>query len=327
MPRPTNAIARRLPRIVLPAALLSLTACGTMNATPQTTELAAQKQGASGKAVNLIKDGSFEAATPVWSASTPGVLCKVSTCQDGKAKKGTGWARLGSSDLTSETLSQSLTLPRGRARFEFYLWDAATGAGTLELLVDGKAVFSYATSDGTVGAGGDEGKEGPEDETEDGDDYGGKGGRDRLVTARSVGESENETEGDYTAGYEKVKLELSDFADDKPYTLTFRLTDVAGGSARVSLDEVALEVKPLKDLLPVISQELSALKLPSTVSKPLAQRLDKAAAALARKDLKTTSKEMKAFAKEVHGQRGKKIKTAAADSLEREALEVAEIAG
>ena len=95
--------------------------------------------------------------------------------------------------------------------------------------------------------------------------------------------------------------------------------------AGLSVDNAALTVKLLKNLVPEISQDVSALKLHKSVSKPLVTKLDKAAAALARRDAKTAIKELKAFAKEVRGHRGKKIKAPAADDLVEEAKEVIEV--
>ena len=70
---------------------------------------------------------------------------------------------------------------------------------------------------------------------------------------------------------------------------------------------------------------MSALKLHKSVSRPLVTKLDKAATALARNRAKDAIKELKAFAKEVRGHRGKKIKAPAADDLIEEAQEVIEV--
>ena len=49
--------------------------------------------------------------------------------------------------------------------------------------------------------------------------------------------------------------------------------------AGLSVDNAALTVKLLENLVPEIAQDVSALKLAKTVSKPLVTELDKATAA------------------------------------------------
>ena len=330
--RRASTFNRNLRRAVLPAALLSLTACSTMDAAPNGIEpevqLTAQKQNkgqARGKPVNVVRDGGFEgaAAPSAWSSS---VLAGVRV-EGAGAHKGVAWALLGASDASVETLTQELTIPKGRARLEFYLYDAATGEGTFEALVDGQPLFAY-----TSAAAADQSEVEEDDELADGDEQENEDGSSdhQLSTgshaASNVEDDDNAEDDDFTAGYEKVKFDVSGFADDGVHTITFRLTDSGTGLASLSLDEVALEVKLLKELVAPIVQQVNALRLPQAVSKPLITKLDKAASALDRAKTKDAIKELKAFVKEVRGQRGKKLQPAAADSLILSAQEVIELA-
>ena len=301
---------------VLPAVLLSLTACGGLEAAPTAPDLAPTKVESKGKGkpVNVLKEGSFEYGTTAWTADPASVLMLQGGCAEASPHKGMGWARFGASEALAETLSQTVTIPKGRARLEFYLYDAALGDATLEALVDGQVLFSYTGATAPIVNRPDE------DETEDDGD---EDDSPRLTTASF--DDEDEGEDDFTEGYEKVKFDVSGFADGGQHTVSFRVTDGASGTASLSVDEAALTVKLLKNLVPEIAQDVSALKLAKTVSTPLVTRLDKVAAALARKDAKTAIKELKAFAKEVRGHRGKKIKAPAADDLTQEAQEVIEV--
>lgn len=314
MARSASVIRRHLRLSVLPLALVSLTACGTMDAAPTATELALTKQGGKGKPVNVLKDGGFEPGSAAWTADPSSVLCDAA-CPVGEPHKGLGWAQFGASAGVTETLSQTVTLPKGRARLEFRLHDEALGDALLEALVDGQVMFSYtAVSKPVVGENDYDDEDEDEDELES----------QEFSTASFDDEDENEDE-DFTEGYEKVKFDVSDFADGGQHTVTFRVSVGAESVAGLSVDDAALTVKLLKNLVPEISQDVSALKLPKTVSKPLTTKLDKAAAALARNKTKDAIKELKAFAKEVRGHRGKKIKAPAADALVTEAQEVIEV--
>ena len=314
MARSASVIRRHLRLSVLPLALVSLTACGTMDAAPTALDLTKQEGKGRGKPVNVLKDGGFEPGSAAWTADPANLLCDAA-CPVGEPHKGLGWAQFGASAGATETLSQTLTIPKGRARLEFRLYDEALGDALLEALVDGQVMFSYtAVSEPVV----DEPDYDDEDEDEDEDES------HKLSTASFDDEDENEDE-DFTEGYEKVKFDVSAFADGGPHTVTLRVSVGADSVAGLSVDDAALEVKLLKNLVPEISQDVSALKLPKAVSKPLVTKLDKAAAALARKDAKAAVKELKAFAKEVRGHRGKKIKAPAADDLIEEAQEVIEV--
>ena len=316
--RSASVMNRTLRFGVLPAVLLSLTACGTMDAAPTAPDLTPAKVESKGKGkpVNVLKEGSFEYGTTAWTADPASVLMLQGGCAEASPHKGMGWARFGASEASAETLSQTVTIPKGRARLEFYLYDAALGDATLEALVDGQVLFSYTGATAPVVSEPDEDDLDDEDDGDEDDAY-------RLVTASFDDEDENEDE--FTEGYEKVKFDVSGFADGGPHTVSFRVTDGASGAASLSVDDAALTVKLLKNLVPEISQDVSALKLHKSVSKPLVTKLDKAAAALARRDAKTAIKELKAFAKEVRGHRGKKIKAPAADDLVEEAKEVIEV--
>lgn len=99
--------------------------------------------------VEAVKDGSFEAGTanPFWTA-TPGILCTVSQCGDGagtaEPEDGDVWAWFGGTDgATSETLEQTVRLPRGDAELEFALWAGATSASAFSFTVslDDRVVY------------------------------------------------------------------------------------------------------------------------------------------------------------------------------------------
>lgn len=317
--RPASAIDRTLRFGVLPAVLLSLTACGNLGAAPTAPDVAPAKVESKGKGkpVNVLKEGGFEYGTTAWTADPASVLMLQGGCAEAAPRKGMGWARFGASEAAAETLSQTVTIPKGRARLEFYLYDAALGDATLEALVDGQVLFSYTGATAPVV------EEPDEDELEDDGDED-ESGSYKLATASSDDEDDSDDE-DFTEGYEKVKFDVSGFADGGQHTVTFRVTDGASGTASLSVDDAALTVKLLKNLVPEISQDVSALRLPKAVSKPLVTKLDKAAAALARRDAKAAIKELKAFAKEVRGHRGKKIKAPVADGLVEEAQEVIEV--
>lgn len=84
--------------------------------------------------VEVVVDGSFEAGTdnPYWSA-TPGTLCTIQTCGDGAGtagpEDGLVWAWFGGSEgAMTQTLEQTVALPRGDAELEFELWAGALGA-------------------------------------------------------------------------------------------------------------------------------------------------------------------------------------------------------
>lgn len=315
MARSASVIRRHLRLSVLPLALVSLTACGTMDAAPTASDLAPTKQGGRGKPVNVLKDGGFEPGSAAWTADPASVLCDAA-CPVGRPHKGLGWAQFGASAGATETLSQTVTLPKGRAHLEFRLHDEALGDALLEALVDGQVMFSYTAVNAPV-------TDDQDDVEDEGDDELGDDSR-RFSAASFDDEDESEDE-DFTEGYEKVKFDVSRFADGGAHTVSFRVSVGAESVAGLSVDDAALEVKLLKNLVPEMTQDVSALKLPKAVSKPLTTKLDKAAAALARRDAKAAIKELKAFAKEVRGHRGKKIKAPAADDLIEEAQEVIEV--
>lgn len=314
-PRRESAFNRYLRLAVLPAALLSLTACGVMNTTPTGPELTPTKQEAKGKGhgkpVNVLKNGGFEPGVMAWTADPLSVLC-TSSCPVGKPHKGLGWAQFGASEGATETLSQTVTIPKGRARLEFRLHDEALGDALFEALVDDQVMFSYTAVSAPV-----------VDEDEPGEDELGDDSS-RLSTAGFDDEAESE-DANFTEGYEKVKFDVSAFADGGAHTVSFRVAVGPEGVAGLSIDDAVLEIKLLKILVPEMIRDLNALKLPKAVSKPLTVKLDKAAAALARNKAKDAIKELKAFAKEVGSHRGKKIKAPAANDLIEEANEVIEV--
>ena len=146
MARSASVIRRHLRLSVLPLALVSLTACGTMDAAPTATDLAPTKQAGKGKGhgkpVNVLKDGGFEPGSVAWTADPANLLCDAA-CLVGEPHKGLGWAQFGASEGATETLSQTVSIPQGRERLEFRLHDEALGDALLEALVDGQVMFSY----------------------------------------------------------------------------------------------------------------------------------------------------------------------------------------
>lgn len=103
--------------------------------------------------VETVVDGSFEAGTdnPYWSF-TPETLCTTLTCGDGAGtagpEDGAVWAWFGGSaaDVT-QTLEQTITLPRGDAELEFELWAGAVSASTFtfEVSLDDRVVYTLSS--------------------------------------------------------------------------------------------------------------------------------------------------------------------------------------
>ncbi len=104
--------------------------------------------------VEVVVDGSFEAGTdnPYWSA-TPGTLCTTQTCGDGAGtagpEDGVVWAWFGGSEeATTQTLEQTVALPRGDAELEFKLWAGALGASfTFTVSLDDRVVYTLTPDD------------------------------------------------------------------------------------------------------------------------------------------------------------------------------------
>lgn len=288
-----------------------------MGAAPTGPDLAPTKHESKGrgKPVNVLKDGGFEPGTQAWAADPLSLLC-ASSCPVGEPHKGSGWAQFGASAGATETLSQTVTIPKGRARLEFRLHDEALGDALLEALVDGQVMFSYTAVSAPTTDDGDDLEDEGDDEL--GDDS-------RGFSATSFDDDSESGDENFTEGYEKVKFDVSEFADGGAHTVSFRVSVGSESVAGLSVDDAALEVTLLKTLIPEMTQDVSALKLPKAVSKSLTTKLDKATAALARNKAKDAIKELKAFAKEVRGHRGKKIKAPAADDLIEEAHEVIEV--
>jgi uncharacterized repeat protein (TIGR01451 family) len=100
-----------------------------------------------------VRDGGFEnQIQPQWvQSSTNGVvLCTLSLCGTGGGtagpNNGNAWGRFGgaATNIQVRALAQSLTIPRGKATLQFYLWlGAHSGNGTdyLRVLIDGAQVF------------------------------------------------------------------------------------------------------------------------------------------------------------------------------------------
>ena len=81
MPRSASVLRRTLRFAALPAALLSLTACGALEtapAAPANPTVLKGKGGARGKPVNVLKDGGFEPGANAWTADPASLLCAAS---------------------------------------------------------------------------------------------------------------------------------------------------------------------------------------------------------------------------------------------------------
>lgn len=238
--------------------------------------------------VEAITDGGLEAGidNPNWT--TPGTLCTVDVCGDGAGtaspKSGEVWAWFGGSEeAMTETLEQTVTLPRGDAELEFELWAGATSTSAFSLTVslDDEVVYTLASDD---------------------------------------------LDDDFTEGYDDVEVDLSDYTDDKAHALRFTFTKDSLGDTNLSLDEVSLEVEELEHAVQDITDEVKALPLKPTVEKPLVAKLNGATRAFERNRDKAGINELKAFTQQVKAQRGKKIKTADANSLIASAQELIKIA-
>lgn len=105
--------------------------------------------------VEVVVDGSFEAGTdnPYWSA-TPGTLCTTQICGNGAGtagpEDGLVWAWFGgSAEAMTQTLEQTITLPRGDAELEFELWAGAVSASTFtfESRLDDRVVYTLTSDD------------------------------------------------------------------------------------------------------------------------------------------------------------------------------------
>jgi hypothetical protein len=105
--------------------------------------------------VEAIVDGGFEAGVenPNWTA-TPGLLCTVAVCGDGAGtagpEEGEVWAWFGgTADAVTETLEQTVTLPRGDAELEFELWAGATSTSvfSFEVSLDDTVIYTLTSDD------------------------------------------------------------------------------------------------------------------------------------------------------------------------------------
>lgn len=106
-------------------------------------------------AIEVVTDGGFEAGieNPYWTA-TPELLCTVAVCGDGMGtaapEDGEVWAWFGgSSDALTQTLAQTVMLPRGDAELEFELWAGAVSASTFtfEVHLDNRVVYTLTSED------------------------------------------------------------------------------------------------------------------------------------------------------------------------------------
>ena len=144
-----------------PLTLLLLAACGGADAPTHDVSKQARasanpaQTSADDKKKGGVVDGSFEAGTdnPYWSA-TPGTLCTTQVCGDGAGtagpEDGLVWAWFGgSAEAVTQTLEQTVTLPRGSAELGFELWAGAVSASTFtfEVRLDDGVVYTLTAND------------------------------------------------------------------------------------------------------------------------------------------------------------------------------------
>jgi hypothetical protein len=264
--------------------------------------------------VEVITDGGFEAGidNPNWTA-TPGLLCTVAVCGDGAGtagpEEGEVWAWFGgTADAVTETLEQTVTLPRGKAELEFQLWAGAVSTSTfsLQVTLDDTEIFTFSSDDLNR----EDGEE--EDET--------------TLADLSMGDEDGE---DYTGGYEDVELDLSDYTDDKAHTLRFTFSKDDLGDTNLSLDEVSLEVELLEDATQDIVDMVELLPLKIGLERALIAKLNGATKAFERNKDKVGINNLRAFSNQVKAlSKGKKpkIPTADANTLIASAQELIAIA-
>jgi hypothetical protein len=154
-----------------PAATATKTAtkpAATATKTPTKPAATATKTATPGAAVNLLKDPGFELypnninwGQTSTNSDTP--LCNITDCGSfgtAKPRSGKAWAWFGGVTAPSEvaTLSQSVVIPKGTAKLDFYFWVGSAGAGSdardvFTVTVDGKTVWSAnATQKATYNA-------------------------------------------------------------------------------------------------------------------------------------------------------------------------------
>lgn len=321
--------------------LMLLTACGGVDNAAPTRDVSKQNlraQGGSVQAlseheeaeeegddededdVEAIVDGGFEAGVenPNWTA-TPGLLCTVAVCGDGAGtagpEDGEVWAWFGGTpDGVTQTLEQTVTLPRGEAELEFELWAGAVSASTFsfQVTLDGAEIFSYGSADISQ----DDEESGEEDEEEN----------ETTLASLSLAE---ENDKDYTGGYEDVELDLSDYTDDKAHVLRFTFTKDGLGDTNLSLDEVSLEVEALEDVTQDIVDMVVALPLKAGLERALVAKLNGATKAFERNKDKAGINNLRAFTNQVKAQskgKRKNIQTADATLLITSAQELIKIA-
>ncbi len=205
----------------------------------------------------------------------------------------------GSQEAVTETLEQTVTLPRGEAELEFELWAGATSASTFsfQVTLDDTKIFEFTSADIN--------READEDGEEESDT--------ELSATSSSDEDENDK--DYTGGYEDVELDLSDYTDDKTHILRFTFTKDGLGDTNLSLDEVSLEVEALEDATQDIVDMVVLLPLKAGLERALVVKLNGATKAFERNKDKVGINNLKAFTNQVKAlSKGKKPKIPAADA-------------
>jgi len=120
------------------------------------TSLTMQNYSVASAPANLLQDPGFEAYTPnpYWAETSTNFgtpLCSVADCgisATAAPQRGSSWASLGgiTSNETS-SISQTVIIPAGAARLEFYLWIGKADAGSdaadiFTAKIDGAPVFS-----------------------------------------------------------------------------------------------------------------------------------------------------------------------------------------
>ncbi len=257
--------------------------------------------------VEAVVGGGFEAGieNSNWTA-TPGLLCTVTVCGDGAGtagpEEGEVWAWFGgSAEASTQTLEQTVTLPRGDAELEFELWAGATSASTFsfQVTLDDTKIFEFTSADIN--------READEESDEDGEEE-----SDTVLSATS---SDDEDDKDYIGGYEDVELDLSDYTDDKTHVLRFTFTKDGFGDTNLSLDDVSLEVEALEDATQDIVDMVELLPLKRGLERALIAKLNGATKAFERNKDKAGINKLRAFSNQVKAQsKGKRPKIPTADA-------------
>ena len=156
-------------------------------------------------AVQLIRDGGFEAGlpNPHWvqiPTNSPTIICSVAICGNGGGttgpRTGNWWGWMGGFiGEESSSLSQVVTIPEGSATLSFWLWvGLVTTSGFFKVEIDGNEVFGITEADAFL--------------------YG---------------------------SYAQISKDVSSYADGGSHTIKFRFFNDQFGLNNISIDDVSLQ--------------------------------------------------------------------------------------